>query len=81
MENQDGYLGLYKGKIEVGMTFIWEPNKANARQIVTVSRIDYSHTDPRIWTSADVWNEESRFREAVVDVTDIVESVEASNDD
>ena len=74
-ENQDGYLGLYRGEIEVGMTFIWEPNKPHARQIVKVVRIDRSHDDARIWTGS-VWNEESRFREAVVDVSDIIESNE-----
>lgn len=76
-ENQDGYLGLYRGEIEVGMTFIWEPNKPHARQVVKVVRIDRAHDDARIWTSAEVWNEESRFREAVVDVSDIIESKEA----
>lgn len=75
-ENQDGYLGLYRGEIEVGMTFIWEPNKPRARQVVKVVRIDRAHDDARIWTSAEVWNEESRFREAVIDVSDIIESKE-----
>lgn len=74
-DNRGGYLGLYQGEIEVGMTFIWEPNKPPARQVVTVIRVtDSDHDERKIWTSEDVWNDESRFREAVVDVSDIIES-------
>lgn len=77
-ENQDGYLGLYEGEIEVGMTFVWEPNKPHARQVVTVVHVtEPEHDERKIWTSETVWNDESRFREAVVDVTDIIESKEA----
>lgn len=76
MENQDGY----HGPIEAGMTFVWEPNKPHARKVVTVLRVDRSHHDARIWTSEEVWNEESRFREAVVDVTDLVKAKVSSKE-
>ena len=73
-ENRDGYLGLYQDEIAVGMTFIWEPNKPHAREVVTVTRItEFEHDERKIWTSDTIWNDESRFREAVVDVSDIIE--------
>lgn len=79
-EDHKGYLGLYEGEISVGMTFIWEPNKPHAREVVTVARItEPEHDERKIWTSETVWNDESRFREAVVDVSDIIEPKEQSD--
>lgn len=65
--NHNGFLGLYQGPIKEGMRFIWEPNREHAREVVNVVRIqDREHDEPAIWTCNKVWNEESRFREAVV---------------
>lgn len=66
-DNRDGYLGLYAGPIAVGMSFIWEPNKPHARQVFTVTCIEErEHDERRIYSAEGVWNDESRFREAVV---------------
>lgn len=60
--------GLYEGKIEVGMEFVWMDG-THAMEFVTVSRIVTPENDERrIWTKyrgGETWNDESRFREAV----------------
>lgn len=71
----------YKGPIEVGMTFLWEPMKPHATThiIVTARKIN---EDDEMWietqdwvqttkisggyTGDKWWNDESRFREACV---------------
>ncbi len=63
----------YGGEIEPGMVFAWEPDLPHARELVVVTRITGSPRRPAIWTRPilgsrddEVWNEISRFREAVV---------------
>lgn len=67
----------YDGKIEVGQEFIWEPDKPHARAIIKVTEIKASGPedgpDDEIWIGSKTvgddqtyWNEESRFREAVI---------------
>ena len=68
----------YQGEIRVGDLFVWEPDLSHAREDVIVVRIDtYENDESKIWTRSHlrrmhlyfnptVWNDESRFREAVV---------------
>jgi hypothetical protein len=66
-DTHKGFLGLYTGPIKKGMTFIWEPNRPHARELITVVRVqDRENDEAAIWTCEEVWNHESRFREAVV---------------
>jgi hypothetical protein len=67
----------YSGEIKVGDLFLWEANLPHAREEVIVVRIDTPTKDERkIWCrnslrpmhmylNKTVWNDESRFREAV----------------
>ena len=79
---------LYKGPINPGDVFAWEPDLPHARELVVVTRITGPGEDQtiehalgvavlsggheqRVWTrpldgDEEVWNDESRFREAVV---------------
>lgn len=78
----------YKGRINPGDVFAWEPDLPHARELVVVTRISTPDNDKvivhargsavisggheqRIWTRSidgddEFWNDESRFREAVV---------------
>lgn len=68
----------YLGEIKVGDLFVWEPNLAHAYDEIIVVRIDTPNNDERkIWCRSHlrkmhlyfnktVWNDEGRFREAVV---------------
>jgi hypothetical protein len=74
----------YNGPIQVGDFFIWEPTKPHTREFVQVMKIirkeESKATEDRIVTrslSANQklttefpWNDESRFREACIRVTD-----------
>jgi hypothetical protein len=58
----------YTGEIEVGAIYAWEPDLPHARQLCIVSKVQGGI----VWTfdfpeqRLEVWNEESRFRGAVV---------------
>jgi hypothetical protein len=68
----------YTGEIKVGGLFLWEPTLPSARVEIIVVRIDAFENDERkIWSRGSerkmhmyfnktVWNDERRFREAVV---------------
>ena len=68
----------YDGDIKVGDLFTWEPGLSHAEEEIIVVRIDDRPNDERIiWCRSSlrpmhmyfnktVWNEESRFREAVI---------------
>lgn len=64
-----------QGPIEVGQRFIWEPDIPASWALVEVTRVQTIEGDEtRIWTKGlagfhvpeQVWNEESRFREACI---------------
>ena len=57
----------YMGPIEPGEVFAWEPDLPYARELCVVTRLtgDYVWTKP-IKGGKEVWNDISRFREAVV---------------
>lgn len=68
----------YTGPINPGMRFVWEPNNPRARCVIKVERMVIKHGgENRIYTSVvgssddPVWNEESRFREAVIPIAPI----------
>lgn len=65
----------YTGPIEVGMRFVWEPELPPARCLIEVAKVvPVLGGDSKIFTFVPgsvvdpVWNEESRFREAVIPV-------------
>lgn len=67
----------YAGPIEPGMQFVWERDKPHARCTVTVTKVvERQFRDRQIWAYDDrfckppreVWNDESRFREAVTPI-------------
>jgi hypothetical protein len=71
----DNTFAPYTGPIGPGMRFEWERDKPHARCTVTVTRVvKRPHADTQVYTQDDrfvkapreVWNDESRFREAVV---------------
>lgn len=61
-----------QGPIEVGQRFIWEKDNPKARiNIVVTKVVEYSNDETAIHTKQvhggdEVWNDESRFREACV---------------
>lgn len=60
----------YHGPIEPGMWFVWEPGVRHAECVVVVTKLSYHNGDSLIYTKdphgETYWNDESRFREAVV---------------
>ena len=68
----------YAGKIDVGMEFVWEPDDSRARTKIVVTELKASGPEDgpggELWIRSKAsgdsglgpWNEESRFREAVV---------------
>jgi hypothetical protein len=66
--------GIYRGPIKNGMAFVWEPDKPHAVAQIEVIETKYIGADhlvlAKILYGPDVgrayWNDESRFREAVV---------------
>lgn len=62
----------YAGEIKVGDEFMWEPDLPHAREPIVVTKIDETQNGRIIWSQSTrpsatpTWNEESRFREAVV---------------
>jgi hypothetical protein len=77
MDTEHGLMRWYAGPIEPGEIYAWEPDLPHARQLMLVTRVaNRAPDEPAIWCApiADgqaqhdkaVWNDESRFREAVV---------------
>lgn len=76
---------MYLGPIEVGMQFLWEPMKPHATEHMKVIQTNVNG-DGELWITTrswvaeskisgdyvgtTCWNDESRFREAVILVTD-----------
>lgn len=74
----------YEGPIEVGMTFLWEPMKPHATVHIKVASVvdngEEKWIETRSWVARDKvsggydgdpgWNDEGRFREAVIPVPD-----------
>jgi hypothetical protein len=63
----------YKGPIEPGMRFIWEPTNSYARAEVEVLKLGNTFNEPSVLTRGgrglyrqgdEYWNTEERFREA-----------------
>lgn len=74
---------IYNGPIEVGMLFLWEPFERHARCLIQVTRVDKPENDEARIFSREVnlpesWNDESRFREAVVRVDDLITALLAA---
>lgn len=67
---------LYQGPILVGMEFVWEPNNSRSRENIIVTKVVARADDetmifsriagPKGLKATEGWNDESRFREAVV---------------
>lgn len=76
----DAVAEVYEGAIAPGMRFVWEPAMAHARCLVEVRRVLRRRDGNDNWICAakvgssddPSWNEESRFREAVIPVTGTV---------
>lgn len=65
----------YKGAIEPGDIFAWEPDLPHARELVVVTRVEWcigpGLYEARIWardidSNNEHWNPEEMFRQAVV---------------
>lgn len=56
----------YTGPINVGDRFIWEPTQPDARQRIVVTEAKPEWVQSEGENGGCYWNEESRFREAVV---------------
>lgn len=75
---------MYVGPIEIGMKFLWEPQRPWATQHCKVTSITMKDSDGEKWigsrawvsdskvsgdyTGEEVWNTANRFREAVIRV-------------
>lgn len=74
-DGESGPVRWYAGPICPGDVYAWEPELPHARELCVVIRIaDRDGAEPAIFTRAlhsaglrrEIWNDESRFREAVV---------------
>ena len=58
---------MLQGQINVGDTYVWEPNDPNAYELVVVTAIRSSSHGSQIQSTGvkgKFWNDETRFREA-----------------